>query len=385
MYSLLLAIIYLSFIGLGLPDSLLGSAWPIMHIDIGAPIAFAGVISAVISVGTILSSFFSDVVVRRFGSGRVTAVSMAMTAVALFGFSVSHSSVPLILWAIPYGLGAGAVDAALNNFIALKYKPQHMSWLHCFWGVGASVSPYIMSFSLTALDSWSGGYFIVSIAQLILTALVIISLPLWKREEIATKKEPSRRVTLKEIFSLPGATPCLFTFFLYCAFELTAALWAASYLVMDRGMAAATASRIAGLYYLGITLGRAVNGFLAMKLSNNMQVRLGYLVMTAGLALVFIGQSVPTLTAGLVIMGIGSAPIYPAVIHMTPRIFGEERSQAMIGIQMAFAYMGFCLMPPFFGFIAELTSITLLPVFLLILLCLMILCYELVRRRSKQV
>jgi fucose permease len=239
-----------------------------------------------------------------------------------------------------------------------------------------------MSFSLTRLNSWSSGYFIVSVVQMILTALIIVTLPLWKRDEEETKATLSRRVTLKEIFSLPGVVPCIFIFFLYCAFELTASLWAASYLVIDRGTSAATASSIAGLYYVGITVGRAINGFLAMKLSDNVQIRAGYTVMLTGLALVFIGQGVISLSVGLVIMGIGSAPIFPSALHMTPKTFGEERSQAMIGIQMAFAYTG-CLVPPVFGFVAEWISITLLPAFLLILLCLMILCYEMVRHRAK--
>ena len=383
MYSLLLALIYLCFIGLGLPDSLLGSAWPIMHADISVPVSYAGIISAVISLGTIVSSFFSDLTVSRFGSGRVTAVSMAMNAAALFGFSVSTNFPSLILWSIPYGLGAGAVDAALNNYVALRYKPQHMSWLHCFWGLGASVSPYIMSFSLTRLDGWNKGYLFVSVIQIVITALGIVSIPIWKSKGEAYSKEVKpRRVGLKEILSLNGAVPCFFAFFLYCAFELTASLWAASYLVMDRGVAAAVASGLASLYYIGITAGRGINGFFAMKFSDKTLIRTGYAVMALGLFISVIKAHIAFVIVGFIIMGIGSAPIYPCIIHMTPRVFGEDRSQAMIGIQMAFAYTGFCLMPPLFGFIAEWTTIALLPLYLFLLLALMIVSYELVERSA---
>lgn len=383
MYSLLLAIIYISFIGLGLPDSLLGSAWPVMHQEISVPISYAGIISAVISLGTIVSSFFSDRIVRRFGSGLVTAMSMGITALSLFGFSVIRSFPVLLLISVPYGLGAGAVDAALNNYIALKYKTQHMNWLHCFWGVGASVSPYIMSFSMTRLSDWSRGYFIVSVLQIILTLIVFISLPLWKKSE-EDHPVSVRAASLREIFSMKCAVHCFTSFFLYCAFELTTALWMASYLVMTRGVDAAQASGVAGLYYLGITVGRAISGFLAIKMSDERLIRLGYVTMCVGLVAAFFPLGIYFCAVGLFVLGIGSAPIYPSVIHTTPTLFGEELSQTMIGIQMAFAYMGFCLMPPLFGFIAEKLTISLLPVFIGVMLVVMIVCCEIVIKGLKK-
>ena len=252
MFNLLLSLIYVCFISLGLPDSLLGSAWPIMHVEIGAPFAYAGIVSMTISIGTIISSFFCDRIVRLLGSGRLTAVSIALTAIGLFGFSQSSAFWMLVLWAIPYGLGAGAVDAVLNNYVALHYKAQHMSWLHCFWGVGASISPYIMSFALIRLESWSRGYLIVAIIQIVLSAFIFLSLPLWRKGEVTdagTDTEASAPLGFKEIISIKGAIPCFITFFAYCALELSSSLWASSYLVQNRGVDEETASALASLFY----------------------------------------------------------------------------------------------------------------------------------------
>ena len=390
MLQLLLALIYVCFISLGLPDSLLGSAWPILHVDIHVPMSYAGIISMTIMMGTIVSSFFSDRLVRLLGSGRITAISTAMTAVALFGFSISTEFWMLLLWAIPYGLGAGAVDAVLNNYVALHFKAQHMSWLHCFWGVGASISPYIMSFALVQLESWSRGYLIVSVVQITLAALIFASIPLWKRcagEGIADSGSGGTPLRLKEILRIPGAVPCLFTFFSYCALELTSSLWATSYLVESHGVDEETASAFASLFYIGLTSGRAINGFLAMKYSDRTLIRLGSCIIAVGVALMALSVYPILAFLGFVVIGLGCAPIYPCIIHMTPDVFGRDRSQAMIGVQMAFAYIGFCVMPPVFGFLADHFSTALLPWYLLVLLLLMVGMHEFmvsVCRRKKR-
>lgn len=383
MFNLLLCLIYICFISLGLPDSLLGSAWPIMHFDINVPVSYAGILSMIISVGTIVSSFFSDRMVRRLGSGKITAISVTMTAVALYGFSVSKSFFELVLWAIPYGLGAGGVDSVLNNYVALHYKAQHMSWLHCFWGIGAAISPYIMSFSLLKLNSWSDGYFIVSVIQIVLSVIIFISIPLWKKSGETEESETTKPLKFREIIAIPGAVHCFLTFFCYCAFEVSASLWASSYFVGVKDISPETASGFASLFYIGITVGRAINGFLAMKFSDRFLIRLGMSVIAFGIILIFIPVGTAFVLFGFAVCGLGCAPIYPCIIHMTPSVFGRDKSQAMIGIQMAFAYLGFCLMPPIFGFITENTSISHLPLYLALLLFVMAVMHEMMVKKTK--
>ena len=369
---------------MGLPDSLLGSAWPVLHVEIGVPLSFAGIVSVVIFAGTILSSILSDKLLRKFGAGKVTAVSTLMTAIALFGFSISDKFFMLILFAIPYGLGAGAIDAILNNFVALHFKAQHMSWLHCMWGVGASISPYIMSFALINIKDWSAGYLIVSVIQIILSAIIFISLPLWKKGvESSSESIPQKELTFREIFAIPGAIPCFLTFFCYCALELSSSLWASSYLVEVWELSPESAAGFASMFYIGITLGRFLNGFLAMKLSDHTLIRGGAIIVAIGASLLFL-RITPTLALiGFIVIGLGCAPIYPCIIHMTPDVFGKENSQAMIGVQMAFAYIGFVTAPPLFGVIAERISISLLPAYLLIFITLIFIMHERVVRKAK--
>ena len=380
MGSLLLALIYLCFISLGLPDSLLGSAWPVMHAELSVPVSYAGIISMVIFVGTILSSLWSDRLLRRFGAGRVTAVSIVLTALGLFGFSLGGGFWVLVLWSVPYGLGAGGVDAILNNYVALHYKAQHMSWLHCTWGVGASISPYIMSFSLVRLHSWSDGYLIVSVIQAVLSVVIFLSIPAWKGGgEDAPRADDgvsSHPLSVKEILSIKGAAASFLTFFSYCALELTASLWASSYLVGRWDFSPEDAAGFASMFYLGITFGRLLNGFLAMRIGDHTLIRIGCAVISVGAVLLLLPISPICALVGFSVMGLGCAPVYPCMIHMTPDVFGRERSQAMIGVQMAFAYTGFLVMPPLFGAIAEHISISLLPVYILILLGIMALMHE---------
>ena len=383
--SLLLGVIYLAFISLGLPDSLLGSAWPSMYGPLGVPMSFAGVISALISAGTIVSSLMSDRLTKRWGAGRVTAISVGLTAAALAGFSASASFWALCLWAVPYGLGAGSVDAALNNYVALHYASRHMSWLHCMWGLGATAGPYIMGCALTTGMGWQGGYRIISVLQVALTLILIASLPQWKvRSGGAEEGDGSARpLTLGEIVRIPGAKAVMLTFFCYCALEQTAGLWASSYLVLQRGVTPERAASFSGLFFIGITAGRALNGFLTLKLNDRQLIRLGQAIIASGvLALLLpLGQGVSL--AGLVLIGLGCAPIYPCVIHSTPDHFGAENSQAIIGVQMASAYTGVCVMPPLFGLIANHLSTGLFPLFLLAVLLLMFLTHEQLLRVSR--
>ncbi|WP_130864903.1 MFS transporter [Acidipropionibacterium timonense] len=401
MYALLLAIIYLAFISLGLPDSLVGAGWPAMHVDLGVPVSFAGIITVIIASGTIVSSLASERLTRRFGAGGVTAVSVAMTAAALFGFSLSTQFWMLCLWAVPYGMGAGAVDAALNNYVALHYAARHMNWLHSFWGVGASISPFIMSHAIGSGHGWPSAYRTIGTLQAVLTVILVVSLPLWTkvhpvRHAEATAPDPasdpatggaptppdqgatpSTHVPLATAVRIAGVPAVLATFFAYCAAESTSILWAATYLVSDRGVDAATAAAFASLFVLGITAGRFLAGFVADRIGDRMLIRGGFTTVGVGVVLIAIPVGPTWLPlAGLVIAGLGSAPIYPAIIHSTPSNFGAENSQAIIGIQMAAAYTGSTLAPPLFGAISAATGLWLLPVYLGLLVILGLVMFE---------
>lgn len=374
MYALLLAIIYIAFISLGLPDSLVGAGWPVMHRDLGVPIAFAGIITMIIAGGTILSSLASERLTRRFGVGIVTAVSVGMTAAALVGFSFSDSFWMLCLWAIPYGLGAGAVDAALNNYVALHYAARHMNWLHACWGLGASISPFIMSFALAAGSGWPSAYLIIGLIQVALTFALLVSVPLWRRVHPLVAETPETEETAgKGVAHVPlavalrirGVWLILTAFFAYCALESTAILWASTYLVTDRGVDAATAAAFASLFLLGVTAGRFLAGFFADRVGDRWMIRGGFLTVALGVALLALPVETTVLAlAGLVIAGLGCAPIYPAIIHSTPVNFGRRNSQAIIGVQMAAAYTGSTLAPPLFGAISAWSGMWILPLFL---------------------
>lgn len=382
MYSILLAIIYLAFISLGLPDSILGAAWPSMQPQLGVPVSYAGGISVIIAGGTIISSLFSNYLIHKLGTGRVTAISVGMTAAALFGFSVSDSYWQLCLWGIPYGLGAGSVDAALNNFVALHYKAKHMSWLHCFWGIGATAGPYIMGFVLTGGMSWNAGYRIISILQVILTAVLIVTLPLWKEQKAGaeTGEEKQKALSLPEVLRLPGAQNVLIGFFCYCSLEATAGLWASSYMVLNRGIVAETAAKWAALFYLGITAGRLVSGFITMKFSDKNMIRMGQLIIACGILLFLLPLGNGAALFGLLMTGVGCAPIYPSLIHATPDTFGKDVSQSVIGVQMASAYVGTTFMPPLFGILADAVGIGCYPIFLAVFLVFMIVMLESLNR-----
>lgn len=378
MFSLLLAVIYLSFISLGLPDSLLGSVWPTIYQEFNVPVSYAGAIFMIISAGTILSSLQSDRLTKLLGTGKVTAFSVLMTAIALWGFSVSSSYWMLVLWAIPYGLGAGSVDASINNYVALHYKSHHMSWLHCMWGVGASIGPYIMSFALLNNQDWNMGYRYISILQLGLSIIIMLSLPLWKKQPIVNdtdsidENRSSKVLTLKEIINIPGIKQLMLMFFCYCALEQTTMLWASSYLVLQHGFDLELATSYGSLFFIGITVGRAISGFITLKLNDKQMIYLGQAIILIGVILMILPFTHNISLIGLVIIGLGCAPIYPCIIHSIPSNFGADKSQSIIGVQMASAYIGNLLMPPLFGIIANHISPVLFPVYLLLILIVMV-------------
>lgn len=383
MFSFLLPVIYLAFISLGLPDALLGAAWPSMYQPLGADLSWAGAVSMIISAGTIVSSLASDRLNSRLGTGKVTAGSVALTAIALFGFSTCTAFWQLCVWAVPYGLGAGSVDAALNNYVALHYQSRHMSWLHCMWGVGASVGPVIMGRALAA-GSWQSGYRVISLMQIVLTAILLFSLPLWKRPDedgAGVNVTPEHR-SLPQLLRIPGVPEVMISFACYSAVEATAGMWAASYCTLMRGIDAQTAAGWASLFYLGITVGRFFSGFLTMKFNDHQMIRGGQAVILVGLVLIFLPAGNTLLFAGLIIVGLGCAPIYPSIIHETPANFGRNLSMSMTGVQMAAAYVGTTLLPPFFGLLAQHITMGLFPWYLLTSLILMTVSSEAMHRKT---
>ena len=321
--TVILVIIYISFISLGLPDGLLGAAWPVMSADFGAPLSFAGVISMITAGGTIVSSLLSERMIRRFGTGLVTTVSVLMTALALLGISLSGSVLWICILAVPLGLGAGSVDAALNNFVALHYKARHMSWLHCFWGVGASAGPMVMSLFIAKQHGWKMGYGTIGIVQVVLVAALFAALPLWKRvpeQNDGTQNQSSK--TMLGAIKIPGVKSAMLIFLVYCSLEMTMGLWGSSYLVGIRGLSAETAAQWVSLYYLGITAGRFASGFVSMKLNNTVLIRLGILIIAVGLVAVLLPLGNAAVQIGFGMIGLGCAPIFPSMLHETPVRFG---------------------------------------------------------------
>lgn len=411
MFSILLLMIYLAFVSLGLPDALLGSAWPIMYQEFAVPVSYSGTVFMIICGGTILSSLNSEKLNRRFGTGKITAISVLLTAIALFGFSISHSFLMLCLFAIPYGLGAGSVDAALNHYVALHYSSRHMSWLHCMWGLGASVGPYIMGFVLQRGEPWNRGYLIVSIIQFILAIILFCSLSLWKKnqeeltenaastakqedsqqnnslqeatseespkqESLSSEAPKQRALSLKEVFAIPGAKESLASFYGYCALEQTVGLWAGSFMVLALGMEEKLAASYVALFYFGITFGRFLSGFFTMKWKDEQMVLGGSAIVFFGIFLLFTPWSKAMVLPALILIGLGCAPVYPSVIHSTPYNFGVEHSSALIGAQMAAAYVGTLIMPPLFGVLGRSFSMKLFPYYSMFLLLFMVFTYR---------
>ncbi len=389
MVGLLLPIIYLAFINLGLSDSLLGSAWPAMYQDLDVPISGAGIISLIINLGIITSSLLSNRLTRSFGTGVIAAVSLAIMATALWGFSLSHSFFLLCLWAVPYGLGAGGLDAAINNYVAIHYASRYMSWLHCMWGIGVTTGPLIMGHALASGASWNGGYDTVALIQAGMTAFLLLSLPIWNKRQAGNEQQNDgenngKILSLKEIFRIPGVPEAMVCFFCYCSLENSAMLWVSSYMHLQEGLAVETASALTGMFCLGITIGRGLNGFVAMRVSDTQMVRIGMGILFVGVVILFLPAGSYVAVAAFVLIGLGCAPIYPSLLHATPDRFGKERSRAIIGVQIACAHVGVCIMPPLFGFIARYFSVGLLPCYLFGLLALMICMNERLTKKVRE-
>ena len=406
MFSFLLLIIYLSFISLGLPDALLGSAWPIMHEELKVPLSYSGSVYMLISCCTILSSLKSESLNRRFGTGKITAFSVLLTALAIFGFSMSRSFYMLLLFAIPYGLGAGSVDAALNHYVALHYSSRHMNWLHCMWGIGASIGPYIMGFVLQRGYSWSKGYLLIGILQAGLTFLLFLSLGLWKEKEedmndlvkveMHEGAEGKKAMSFREILRIPGAKECIASFFFYCAIEQTIGLWSGSFMVYSLRIDAKLAASLVALFYFGITFGRFWAGIFSAKWKDEELILGGIAILFLGIALLFpaglssgkqlFGMELRQIfvVLSLLFMGLGCAPIYPAIIHSTPYNLGAENTSALIGKQMASAYIGSLSLPPIFGVLAKNFGTELFPFYAVVLGIAMLYMYKQLLKKTKE-
>ena len=383
MTHLLLIIIYLAFISLGLPDSVLGAAWPSMYGALDVPISYAGIISMLVALFTAVSSLMSYRFTSKFGTAKVTAVSAVFTAAAMMGFSASDSFWQLCLWTVPYGLGAGGVDTCLNNYVAVHYKGHHMSWLHCMWGVGATMGTAIMGMALTGGFTWHGGYRRISLLQMSIAAILFLSLPMW-RNNMQETQEQKKPISLKETLAVPGVKAAVICFFGYCALEQTTGLWAASYLALYKGVPADIAAGMGGMFFMGVTVGRGLSGFVSMKLNDRSMVRLSFCIIGCGIAAMLLPLGPVLSVAGIALIGLGCAPIFPCMIHATPDFFGEARSQAIIGLQMAGAYIGTSLMPPAFGIIARNVSVSLLPLYLTAMLAVTIGSFYALNRQTEK-
>lgn len=433
MATLFLIVIYLAFISLGIPDSMLGAAWPVMHGDIGAPFGSAGLLSIVASGGTIVSSLASGRLIQRLGTGVVTLISCCLTAGALLGFAFVPTLAWLIVLCIPLGLGAGAVDSGLNHFVAANYKAHHMSWLHCFWGVGATAGPIIMSHYISSEGSWRSGYTAVAVIQFTLVLILLFTLPLWKKvaelrqtERLAEQSQPNQGTSYDpatmgqgtedtsaavsqleldheqgdaegkttassasktettaargSLFRIPGVRFTLLTFFFYCGVETTVGLWGASFLVGSRQIEPGLAAGWISLYFAGITIGRLITGFLTLRVTNRMLILLGQVCSAVGALLLILPLPGVLLMMGLILIGIGLAPIFPGLLHETPARFGTENSARLMGYQLAMAYTGITLLPPLFGLVASYIHIGWFPFVIMAFILIMLFCSERVIR-----
>lgn len=385
MATLLLVLIYIAFISLGLPDALLGAGWPVMQPEFGVPYGFAGLLSMTVAGGTILASVFATRVLKTFGTGPVTAFSVALTAIALFGFALTPSFWWLFLAAIPFGLGAGAVDSGLNAFVAEHYESRHMSWLHSFWGVGALSGPLVLGALLAQGTTWRNAYLAIAVFQVVLVIVLIVAVPLWgKVKAHAQGDEPIEDQPHQPLFfplKITGVKWALAALFTYCAIESTMGLWGGSFLFKTKGLDAASAATWVSLFYASITLGRFLTGFVTMKVSNNDLIRWGGVIILVGVGLMLAPLPLPFTLAGFLLVGLGCAPIFPCMLHETPVRFGKANAQAVMGFQMAVAYIGATLMPPLFGFVATATTLALMPVFLAAYIAVLLLSSEILRKR----
>jgi len=386
---IILLLIYLTFICFGLQDPVLGSAWPSIHEAINIPLSYAGYISMIIAAGRLISSILGVKVIGRIGTGLTSSLSALLLCVSLFGYSFSSSFSQLCIWSLPLSLALGFVDVALNNHVALHYKSKHINWLHCFWSIGASIGPVIMSFYLAGENNWNLGFRTIGIILCFLTVILFAALPLWKKNDalIASGGAVSRNAEIKkinyrELFSAPGINHSLIIFFCYISIQMTIVLWGSSFLVMEKNIVPTTAVIWISIYYIGLTSGRIISGFMTIKLNNRNMVRIGYAVIACGIIALLLPFS-GFLAAGFLVLGLGCAPVYPCLIHETPNFFGREKSQAVIGLQMASGNAGLLVIPPLFGKIASLINFKIFPFFLAALLVTSIIMFEALNKKTK--
>ena len=375
MATLLLVIIYIAFIGLGIPDSLIGAAWPAIYPEFQLPFSFASFITIITCCGTILSSLMSARVINRFGTNKVSAVSTAMTAAALLGFSLSRHFIFMCLCAVPLGLGAGSIDTALNNYVALHYSATHMSFLHCFYGVGVSVSPYVLSLVISGPQGWRGGYRVAFCIQAAIAALLFATLPLWRRahgREEAGEAGHTKVLSIREIARIPGTKLMWLMFIASCAIECTCGGWGATFLVEYKHLPAEGAARMVMFYYIGMALGRFLSGVLAAKLHSWQIIRIGQIVLLAAIAILLLPLSATVSAVGLFLVGLGNGPMFPNFNYLTPENFGEENSQSIIGSQMSFSYLGIMLAPALCGVLGQIVGMGVFPPYLLVFYVVMV-------------
>lgn len=376
MTTLLLIVIYIAFIGLGLPDSLFGTAWPAIYAEFGVPVSLASVVSLISCFGTFLSSLFSARLINRFGTGKVTAFCTLLTVAGLFGYSLSPGFLWMCFLAIPMGLGAGAIDAGLNNYVALHFSASQMNYLHCFYGIGVTVSPYLMSLALSGSTNWRAGYRLAFWIQLAISLVMFLALPLWQRvhqQSLDTAEEEApRTLSMRELATMPAVRAVWVVFITACGVEVTAGAWSSTYLVQAKGMALDAAARIVMLYYLGFALGRLFSGLLSKKFTSWQLI--GYSQGIMVLALVFLLLPLGTVAAGLglFLIGLGCGPVFPNMTYLAPLNFGRDVSQSVIGSQMAAAYVGIMALPPLFGLLAQFIGAWLMPWYLLLMTAWMI-------------
>ncbi len=392
--TVLLILIYLAFISLGLPDSIFGVAWPTIRAEWNMPLDAAGLVVLVIICGTVVSSFLSGFMIKRFGTGKLTTISCFMTGLALLGFSFAPAYVWMLLFALPLGVGAGAVDTGLNNYVAQHFKSSHMNWLHSFWGVGSTLGPLIMGGTLSAGLSWRNGYRTISIIQLCLAVILLVTLPVWARHKAMVEateptpveaKEEKPKVFDKEVIKTKGLFFALATFLFYCAVEISTGLWGSSFLVQYRGIGVDTAAYWVALYYASIMAGRMIAGFITYKVSNKTMIRSGAIIALFAIILMVLPLPSKFALIPMILLGLGLSPIFPTMVHETPRRFGREKSQTIIGYQMGFAYIGSAIFPPLIGVVISRTSMVMFPVLLIFCAVGVIVCTEMLTRQTASV
>lgn len=368
MATLLLIVIFIDFIGLGIPDSLFGAAWPAINSDFGLPISAANAVTVTMTVCSIISSLMSAKLTEKFSTSKIAAVSTALTAVGLFGFSISKNIYMMFFFTLFLGFGAGAIDATLNNYVAVHYRASHMNFLHCFYGIGVTLSPYLMSLALKN-RSWQSGYRLAFIIQLVISIIAFVSLPLWQKNGRLSESsdEKSGKSSFADLIKLPGIKSTWLVFFGSCALEYVSGTWSSSFLVNSRGITVDRAALFVTVYYGGIALGRFLSGIFTSKLKPQQIISIGTILIIP--AIVLVSQPfIPNLIAvGMFLIGLGNGPLYPNMVHLTPIRFGAQRSQAVMGSQMAAAYIGILSMPTLTGFLAQKFSINIFPYCLAVL------------------